>query len=108
MTTSLKVLFLLFVIFVILTLVLLFHSRCFALDGEFYAVGLDLDESTFEQIAYGLLEHFLADTKHGVDFFGWRLVMIGRESLFGEFEVLEKTGGEITNEDTTVGWGVDS
>ena len=76
------------------------------MDGEFYAVGLDLDESTFEQIAYGLLEHFLADTKHGVDFFGWRLVMIGRESLFGEFEVLEKTGGEVTNQDTTVGWGV--
>ena len=85
---------------------LFFHSRCFALDGEFYAVGSDLDESTFEQIAYGLLEHFLADTKHGVDFFGWRLVMIGRESLFGEFEVLEKTGGEVTNEDTTIGRGV--
>ena len=62
--------------------VLFLHSRCFALDGEFYAVGLDLDESTFEQIAYGLLEHFLADTKHDIDFLSRRFVIVRCKALF--------------------------
>ena len=83
-----------------------FFDACgFALDGQFNAVGLDLDEFTFEQIADCLLEDFLADTEHGVDFFGRRFVVIGGIALLGEFEVLKKAGGEIADKDTTVGRG---
>ena len=85
---------------------LFFYACGFALDGQFDAVGQDLDEATLEEVAYGLLEDFLAHTKGGIDVFGWRLVVVGGEAFLGEFEVLEKTGGEVADEDTTVGWHV--
>lgn len=81
----------------------LFFDACgFAFDGEFDSVGLDLNEFAFEEVAHCLLEDFLADTERGIDFFGRGFVVIGSEALFGEFEMLEETGGEVTDEDTTV------
>lgn len=82
---------------------LFFYACGFALDGQFDAVGLDLDKFTFEEVAHCLLEYFLADAEHGVDFFGRGFVVIRSETLFRELEMLEETGGEITDEDTTVG-----
>ena len=71
------------------------------MNGKFDAIGEDLDESPFEQVAYGLLEHLLAHTKSGVDIFRWRFVVVRGETLFRKFEMLKKTGGEIANKDTT-------
>lgn len=85
---------------------LFFDARSFSFVGEFDAVGADADEFVFVEVAHGLFEHFLADTEHGVDFIGWRLVVVGREAFLGEFEVLEESGGEVADEDTAVGWRV--
>lgn len=81
---------------------LFFYACGFSFDGEFDAVRLDLDEFTFEEVAHCLLEDFLADTEHGVDFFSRGFVVIGSKTLLGEFEMLEETGGKVTDEDTTV------
>ena len=78
---------------------LFFYARCFAFDGQFDAIRTDANEVTFVKVAHGLLEYFLAHAKHGIDFFGGRFVVVGRESFFGEFEVLEEACGEITDED---------
>lgn len=82
---------------------LFFYACGFSFDGEFDAAGFDLDEFTFEQIAHCLFEDLLADAEHGVDFFSRGFVMIGGETFVGEFEMLEKAGGEVAYEDTTVG-----
>ena len=83
--------------------VLLFYTSRLSFDGQFDAIGLDFDEVFFVEVSNGLLEDFLADSKHGVNLIGGRFVVVGRKSVGRKFEVLEETGGKIANEDTTVG-----
>lgn len=82
---------------------LFFHAHCFALHRQFDAVGSDVDQFLLVEVADGLLEDFLAYSKHGVDFFRWRFVVIGGETVGSQLQMFEQAFGEIADENSTVG-----